>query len=161
MKSKRLGFTLIELMIVVAIIGILASLSVPSYQDRIIRKTQVEEALRLSEIAKDAVSDYYAKRGTLPKNNATAGLPESNKIIGNYVSAVEIDNGAINIILGNRVNRNVAGKVLTIRPAIVDGTPIVPIAWVCGNATPPNGMTVVGENATTLASYHLPCDCRL
>ena len=152
------GFTLIELMIVVAIVSILSTLALPSYQDRVI-KAQVGEGLALAEVAKHAVADYYAKYGKLPKDNASAGLPPSEKIIGNFVSAIAIEGGAINITLGNRANKHAAGKVLTLRPAIVADAKIVPIAWVCGFATVPNGMVVVGKNTTSLPEYHLPLDC--
>ena len=152
------GFTLIELMIVVAIISILATLALPSYQDRVI-KAQVGEGLALADVVKHTVADYYAKYGKLPKDNARAGLPGAQKIIGNYVSAIGIVDGAINITLGNRANKHAVGKVLTLRPAIVAEANIVPISWVCGFASVPDGMVVSGKNLTTLPEYHLPLDC--
>ena len=155
---RNLGFTLIELMIVVAIMSILATLALPSYQDRVI-KAQVGEGIALAEVVKHASAEYYAKYSALPKDNASAGLPAAQKIIGNYVSAIAIENGAINITLGNRVNKHAAGKVLTLRPAIVADAKIVPIAWVCGYASVPQGMDVKGKNITTVLEYHLPLDC--
>lgn len=155
---QRRGFTLIELMIVVAIISILATLALPSYQDRVI-KAQVAEGLVLADVVKRAAADYYTKYGKLPKDNVSAGLPGAQKIIGNYVSAIGIADGAINITLGNRANKHAVGKVLTLRPAIVADAKIVPIAWVCGFASVPNGMVVIGKNVTTLPEYHLPLDC--
>jgi type IV pilus assembly protein PilA len=155
---RNQGFTLIELMIVVAIISILATLALPSYQDRVI-KAQVGEGLGLAEVVKHAAADYYAKYGKLPKDNASVGLPRAQKIVGNYVSAIGIEDGAINITLGNRVNKHASGKVVTLRPAIVPDAKIVPIAWVCGYASVPRGMVVAGKNVTTLPEYHLPLDC--
>lgn len=155
---RNRGFTLIELMIVVAIISILATLALPSYQDRVI-KAQVGEGLLLAEVAKHAMADYYAKYGKLPKNNASAGLPAAQKIVGNFVSAIAVTDGVINITLGNRANKHAVGKVLTLRPAIVADAKIVPIAWVCGYASVPNGMAVAGKNITSLPEYHLPLDC--
>ena len=152
------GFTLIELMLVVAIMSILATLALPSYQDRVI-KAQVGEGLVLAEVVKHAVADYYAKYGRLPKENTSAGLPGAQKIIGNYVSAIEIADGVINITLGNRANKHAVGKVLTLRPAIVADAKIVPISWVCGYASVPNGMVAAGKNLTTLPEHHLPLDC--
>ena len=153
------GFTLIELMIVIAIIGVLATLAMPSFQDQLIR-TQAQEALVLATVAEGAVQDYYKRRGALPRDNSAAGLPPPEKFIGNYVTRTEVVDGAVTVTFGNRVNRHIRGKTLSIRPAIVDGYPIVPIAWLCGTAAAPNGMRVSGRNHTTLANEHLPLDCR-
>jgi type IV pilus assembly protein PilA len=153
------GFTLIELMIVVAIIGILATLAVPTYQERVIQ-TQASDGIHLTEFVRQSVSAYYAKNKRMPRDNAAAGLPEADKIIGNYVTGVAVKEGVISITYGNRSNRNMTGKKLSLRPAIVEGYPVVPIAWVCGNASVPDKMKVLGENDTSLPPPHLPVDCR-
>jgi type IV pilus assembly protein PilA len=158
MRTAR-GFTLIELMIVVAIIGILATLAMPTFQDRVIR-AQVGEALNLAEFAKQAVGEFHVRNKRLPKDNAEAGLPPPDKILGNYVTELRVEQGAIVVALGNRSNANIEGKKLSIRPAVVEGYPAVPIAWVCGNASSPAKMKVMGTNATTLPGPHLPIDCR-
>ncbi|HUL96563.1 MAG TPA: pilin [Usitatibacter sp.] len=159
MTRNERGFTLIELMIVIAIIGILSTLAAPSFQDRAIR-SQVAEGLLLGDFAKQSVAAYYAHNHRMPADNAAAGLPPSGAIVGNYVSDVLVRGGAIVITFGNRVNANAAGKKLTLRPATVEGYPSVPLAWVCGNASTPGKMKVAGENETTLPNPHLPIDCR-
>ena len=153
------GFTLIELMIVVGIIAILSTLALPTYQDRVIR-AQVSEGIGLAEFVQQTVSAYYKKTRRMPKDNAEAGLPDANLIVGNYVSGIALTEGVVTITFGNRSNRHLSGKRLVIRPAVVEGYPVVPIAWVCGNASVPERMKVFGEKATTLPGPHLPIDCR-
>ncbi len=158
MKHVR-GFTLIELMIVIAIMGVLATTAIPTYQDRVIR-TQVSEGIVLSEFAKDSIAQYYRANKRMPKNNAEAGLPPPDKIMGNHVTAIEIGDGAIHIKFGNRVNKHAADKVLSLRPAVVAAYAQVPIAWSCGLAAAPAGMKISGTNQTTLPPPYLPIDCR-
>jgi len=160
MRARNYGFTLIELMIVVAIIGILAALSFPSYQDRIIR-TQVQESLTFVEFARNAVQEFYSKTRRMPANNTEAGLPAPKQIFGNYVMQVEVDHGAISVQFGNRSNQTIAGKWLTLRPGAVAGATQVPISWLCGVATPVTGLTYSGADRTGLAPEVLPIDCRL
>jgi type IV pilus assembly protein PilA len=159
MRSNQSGFTLIELMIVIAIIGILSTMALPSYQDRVIR-AQASEGMALAEFVKQSVAAHYARTRAMPRDNAAAGLPDSELIVGNYVSKVQVRGGAIDITFGNRTNKFLGGKVLTLRPAVVPGHPVVPIAWVCGNASVPERMSIMGDNATNLPASHLPIDCR-
>jgi len=159
MRGKQSAFTLIELMIVIAIIGILSTLALPSYQDRVIR-AQVSEGMGLADFVKHSVAAHYTRNRSMPRDNAAAGLPESKLIIGNYVAGVSVKDGAIDITFGNRANKFLAGKSLSLRPAVVPAAPVVPISWVCGNASAPGQMKVMGENATNLPPSHLPIDCR-
>ena len=159
MRKSDSGFTLIELMIVVAILGILSTIALPSYQDRVMRG-QVEEALSLAQFARQGVADYYAKTRSMPKNNSAAGLPPDSAIVGNYVTGLSVKDGAIVVTFGNRTNKNLTGKTLTLRPAIVAEHPKVPIAWVCGNAGVPERMTAAARNETNIPDNSLPIDCR-
>ncbi len=153
------GFTLIELMIVIAIIMILTTISLPSFQDRIIR-TQVQEGLRLVDFVKKDIEDYYRIKRKMPLDNSSAGLPVPNKIIANYVTEVKVNDGVIIIKYGNNVNKYINGATLAIRPAIVTGAPKVPITWIPAYATVPKGMTALGSNTSTIKSRFLPMNCR-
>jgi type IV pilus assembly protein PilA len=153
------GFTLIELMVVIAIISIMASMAIPTYQDIIIR-TQIKEAMELSQGVKKSINEYYKIHKSFPANNLTAQLPKTKHLIGNFVTGITVENGAIHISLGNRVNTLVKGKYLTIRPAIVTENPTSPISWLCGYAEAVNGMTAIGENRTTIPGLYLSPKCR-
>ena len=153
------GFTMLEMMAVLAVIGILAVMAIPSLQEKII-KDQIIEALPLADIAKTPIALGWTVTQTFPENNAAAGLPAADRIVGNFVSAVQVEAGAIHITFGNSVNGAIKGKVLSLRPAVVADAPIVPVAWVCGNATVPDKMTVKGANKTDIPNALLPLRCR-
>ncbi|MBU1237913.1 MAG: pilin [Gammaproteobacteria bacterium] len=160
MKTRRLcGFTMVEMMAVIAVLTILAMIAVPSYLDRIV-KAQIEAALPLADLAKRAVSAYWAGTQEMPADNSVAALPAADKIVGNYVSNVSVVDGAIHMTFGNRANKAIAGKVLTLRPAVVDDAPVVPIAWVCGQAEAPEKMTLMGQDQTSIDPLYLPLECR-
>ncbi len=159
MAPNERGFTLIELMVVVAIIAILAMIAMPSFQDKFVRE-QVLEALPLADIAKPPVQLAWATKQPLPADNAAAGLPVADKIVSQLVASVAVQDGAIHITFGNSANGVLRGKTLTLRPAVVDDAPIVPIAWVCGHAAAPNKMTLLGANQTNVAPKFLPMRCR-
>ncbi len=159
MRTRDRGFTMLEMMAVVAVIAILATLALPSYLDRIVRD-QIKTALPLADIAKQPIAASWLLTQAFPVDNARAGLPAAEKIVANYVSAVAVENGAIHITFGNRANNSIGGKILTLRPAVVEDAPIVPVAWVCGYAEVPDQMTVQGKNLTNIPEALLPMECR-
>lgn len=159
MNNRENGFTLIELMVVVAIIGILASIAIPGYQDYIIR-SQLAEALTLTESLRKSINDYYSQHGIFPKDNAAAGAPAPEQLIGNYTRRTVVENGAIHVTLGNRINKNADNLILTQRPLVVKGSPTSPISWLCAYAPAPEGMEAVGVDKTDVPAKFLPGTCR-
>jgi type IV pilus assembly protein PilA len=132
MKSMQKGFTLIELMIVVAIIAILAAIAIPAYQDYLVR-TQVSEGATLADGAKTAVSEFYSNTGNFPTNNTSAGLSLDASIAGKYVSQVDVSTtkGQIQSKFGNSANSNITGKFFILSAVANAGS----IAWTCTKST--------------------------
>ena len=157
--KTNIGFTLIELMVVITIIAILALLALPSYQAKVVRD-QIVEGSALASIAKVPIAAYWLANQSMPPDNASIGLPAADKIVSNMVRAVTVQDGAIHIIYGNRANGLLKDKTLTMRPAVVDDASVVPVAWVCAGASAPDKMTLRGENKTTVAPAYLPANCR-
>ena len=153
------GFTLIELMIVVAIIGILAGIAIPAYQDYTVR-AQVVEAFSLASELKGSIQEFRKDRGRLPRNNHEAGIPEPDKLIGNYVARIEVEGGALHIHMGSNVNKAVDGKIVTLQPLLVSGSPASPMSWRCGLRAIPKGMEGAGTNHTDIDRKFLPAACR-
>ncbi len=163
MKKVQQGFTLIELMIVVAIIGILAAIAIPAYQDYTIR-SQISEGLTLAAAAKAAVSESYLNTGEAPATRTIAGMSaNAADTQGKYVQSVDVINGQIIITYGNDVNAKVTatGDVLTLTPYV---SPDDSITWVCGRATPPAAAAVmnlgVAAGGTTVLPEYTPSACR-
>ena len=149
MKKVQQGFTLIELMIVVAIIGILAAIAIPAYQDYTIR-AQVSEGMNLSAAAKAAVTEFFQDRGTWPADNNDAGLAANTEIQGNYVSQVTVNNdGTIDMTYSNagdqEANAAINGAVLRLSPVTNAGS----VDWNC-----------LGQNILDSNPQWLPAACR-
>lgn len=146
MKNK--GFTLIELMIVVAIIGILANIAIPAYSGYI-RNAKMAEVHALMSRLKPDIDAFYIKNGRFPKNNKEAMLPKPEYLIGHYVRSIEIQDGAMHAKLSAKLGPAYAGKTITARPLVVIGSPESPIAWSFACDEIPEGMKPVGENHTS------------
>lgn len=159
MNRPQHGFTMAEMMAVLAVLAILSMMAIPSFQDRIIRQ-QIESGLPLADLAKPPIAAAWAVDKPLPVNNEAADLPPAEKIVNNYVSAVTVRNGAIDVTFGNSAHKAISGKILTLRPAVVEDARIVPVAWVCGNAEAPEKMTLKGTNQTNIPNTFLPVACR-
>ncbi len=143
MKKVQQGFTLIELMIVVAIIGILAAVAVPMYLDYTVR-SQVAEGLNLSGGAKIAVTEFFQNRGAFPTNNAEAGVAAAASIQGKYVSSVTVADDVITVQYGNDVNVKILGETITLT---ADTTSPGSVKWVCASGG-------------VIQDKHLPAACR-
>jgi len=155
MKAVQKGFTLIELMIVVAIIGILAAIAIPAYQNYTIR-SQVTEGLSLGDGWKTGIAEYYANTGTLPNTVNLTGAVAST---GKYVSSINAVAGVIQITYGLQANAKVAGLGLGLTPMTNLNNDII---WVCGNAPAPNGaiaIAAVGAPVNTVPAQYLPTVC--
>ncbi|MBH6623864.1 pilin [Neisseria meningitidis] len=166
MNTLQKGFTLIELMIVIAIVGILAAVALPAYQDYTAR-AQVSEAILLAEGQKSAVTEYYLNHGEWPSNNTSAGVATSTDIKGKYVKEVKVANGVITAtMLSTGVNKEIQGKKLSLWAKRQDGS----VKWFCGqpveraannanNAN--NAVTAATANGNgKIDTKHLPSTCR-
>ena len=152
------GFTLVEIMVSLAVIAILATIALPSTMNQVQRR-HVSEAVQIAPSIIQSVKNYYLGHMSFPADNKEAGLPEPNLLIGNNVANIEVEDGAIHITLGNKINKSLHDKVLTIRPAVVTGSPSSPISWLCGYDEPVSGMQAVGKNRTDLPIAVIPSSC--
>ena len=137
-RTMQKGFTLIELMIVVAIIGILAAIALPAYQDYT-KRTHVSEGLTLAGGAKASVTEYFSSQGKFPSNNSSAGLAGATDIKGNAVKSVTVANGKIEITYNDKVTNN---ATLQLSPTTGAGG----VQWSC-------------KGGTVIAKYR-PSNCR-
>lgn len=165
MNKFERGFTLIELMIVVAIIGILGSLALAAYQTYTIR-AQVSEALNMAAAAKTPVIDAFHNTGQPPANRTEAGMsanPADTQ--GSYVASVDVADGRVDVVFGNNAHQEISGQTLSFTP--YQSPSSMTYLWRCGAATMPAGSTELSGGGVTsvhmppgIAVRYLPSSCR-
>ena len=146
MKNMQKGFTLIELMIVVAIIAILAAIAIPAYQDYLVR-AQVSEGMVLGSSAETALAEFYQTTNRFPGSAASAGLASAGSIQGKYVTQVDgtTTPGKIEATFGNQANTNISGDILALSAVTSNGV----VSWSCTTAA-----------GTNVPAKYLPTSCR-
>ncbi|CWQ61051.1 fimbrial protein (pilin) [Neisseria meningitidis] len=162
MNTLQKGFTLIELMIVIAIVGILAAVALPAYQDYTAR-AQVSEAILLAEGQKSAVTEYYLNHGEWPGDNSSAGVASSTDIKGKYVQSVEVKNGVVTAqMASSNVNNEIKDKKLSLWAKRQNGS----VKWFCGQPVQRNDTTTTNDDVNKatgnneIDTKHLPSTCR-
>jgi type IV pilus assembly protein PilA len=165
MNTMQKGFTLIELMIVVAIVGILAAVAIPAYQDYTIR-AQVSEGLSLASAAKAAVVESYGSNGAWPADNTAAGVGTATNIVGKYVTGVAVAGNLVTVTFGGNANSAISGNTLFFTAGLSGNGDV---AWQCGSKAMPTSVTATGTGVTafaaaggggSLAQKYRPAECR-
>ncbi len=156
--KRQQGFTLIEMMIVVAIIGVLAAIAIPQFSVYT-NRAKIAEGLELVNPVRLAISQYYDRWGSLPRDNASAGLPGSQALRGMWVEAIEVREGTIAIKYIDKLD---GGGFVYLRPAIFQENPTAALVWVCNDTAAPTGYKISGSlgSGTLMKSQAMPAGCK-
>ena len=150
---------MIEMLLVLSIVAVLALMIIPSFYP-VKARGQIAESLEIAEPLKDAITSQYQLLQSFPKDNEEAKLPQPGYLIGNYTASTNLENGALHIVLGNKIIKPLDGKTLSLRPITVIDSTQSPISWVCGYSGVPKGMQAASDNKTDIEKKFLPIKCR-
>ncbi len=147
-----------ELMMAILILGVLSSVAAQVYS-QLTLKAHMAEPITYAGTLKHQITIYYTQHFKFPENNQQAGIPAFNKKMSGKLKSVTIENGAIHLLIGNKVPKQLEGKYLTFRPAIDESNEVSPVSWLCGYQQPTEDLKVIGENKTDISKDFLYGTC--